>query len=67
MSWTQKHIDFGVIKLNGKRNVRVYKTSIEYTNLTIDQDVREARWGGDSVVVYLENGKVRKIWINLRL
>jgi len=58
MSWSNAK-EFGVIKCEGKR-VNLYNSKDNYNTIVINEEVQDARWAGDSVVVYLTNGKVRK-------
>ena len=58
MSWS-KCKDFGVIKVDGK-NVKLYETASQHDTIHVNDSVSEARWVGDTVVVYLSNGKVRR-------
>ena len=40
--------------------VKLYSSQTSYIIINVGQPVNEARWSGDSLVVYLDNGKVRR-------
>lgn len=58
MAWDKQYVDFAVVRLDGSRKVRVYKTLSQYVTINVSDDVTDARWGGDNVVVYLKKGKI---------
>lgn len=58
MSWSNAR-NFGVIKCEGKR-VNLYNSKDNYNTIVVNEEVQDARWSGDAVVVYLNNGKVRR-------
>lgn len=58
MAWNNAK-DFGVIKIDGKR-VHLYHSRDNYNTIVLNDEVKEARWAGDAVVVYLKNGKARR-------
>ncbi len=51
--------DFGILKPDGK-SLRLYSTNTSYSVINVGHEIREARWIGDELVVYLTDGKVRK-------
>lgn len=57
MSWL-KNKEFGVIKVNGK-SLEVYNTRTTYNSIHVGYDIKEARWNGDQILVYLADGRVR--------
>lgn len=50
---------FGVVKID-KTNVKVYESQTRYSTISVCKEVTDARWVGDSVVVYLKDGGVRR-------
>ena len=58
MSWSNAK-NFGVIKCEGKQ-IKLYSSRDNYNILAIHEEVRDARWAGDALVVYLASGKVRR-------
>jgi len=54
-----KFKNFGVIKIDGS-TVKVFETQTVYSNINVGQAVIDARWAGDSIVIYLKDGKVRR-------
>jgi len=58
-AWDKARI-FGVVKCD-KNVVKLYYSLINYETITLANDVcvRNAMWGGEGVVIYLTNGKVR--------
>ena len=58
MSWKKEHQDFGIIHING-RDVVVYKGSNTYDIITVEQNIRKAKWSRGQVVVVLEDGRKR--------
>lgn len=58
MSWS-KCMDYGVIKVDGKK-VYLFETQSQKETILVGEDVSDARWSGNAVVVYLSNGKVRR-------
>jgi hypothetical protein len=51
--------DFGILKPDGK-SLRLYSTNTSYSVINVGLEIKEARWVGEDLVVYLANGKVRK-------
>jgi len=60
MSWSKEQIDYGVLKLDGKNKVRVYKNTSQYETIQCSDEIKDYRWGGDGVVITFTNGKVRR-------
>ncbi|MFA6150540.1 MAG: hypothetical protein WC716_04400 [Chitinophagaceae bacterium] len=58
MSWSTAKA-FGVIKCDGNR-VHLHNSRDNYNTIVVNENVQDARWAGDAVVVYLNNGKVRR-------
>jgi len=58
MLW-EKAKNYGVIKVDGK-NVHVYESNIQKSTIQLNDEVKDARWAGDAIVVYFTNGKVRR-------
>ena len=59
MSFDQRFISYGVIKIEG-RNVKLYKDSSTYITVNINEEVSNAVWAGCFLNVSLKNGKVRR-------
>lgn len=59
MSWLKEHIGFGVVKID-KLTVRVYTTQNNYSTINIGQELKDVRWSGGVLLVYLKDGKVRR-------
>ncbi|MFZ4705380.1 MAG: hypothetical protein ACOYMF_05170 [Bacteroidales bacterium] len=59
MSFDQRFINYGVIKIEGK-NVKLYKDSTTYSTININEEVSNAVWAGSFLNVSLKNGKVRR-------
>lgn len=58
MSWSTAK-DFGVIKCDGKR-VHLYNSRDNYNTIVLNDNICDARWAGEAVVVTLSNGNVRR-------
>lgn len=59
MNWRKEHTNFGVLKIDG-RNVKVYKNTFSYDTINVYEDIQDAKWSGDVIVVTLKNGKTRR-------
>ncbi len=57
--FNSKQKDYGVIKIEGN-TVKVFETQSIYANINVGQEVLDARWAGNAIVVYLKDGKVRR-------
>lgn len=57
--FNSKQKDYGVIKIEGN-TVKVFETQSQYANISVGQEVVDARWAGSAIVVYLKDGKVRR-------
>ena len=51
--------DYGVVKFE-RTSVKLFESQSRYSNINVGEEIQDARWAGNSVVVYLRNGKVRK-------
>lgn len=66
MSFPSEFVNYGVVKLNRFSNynsVSVYKGQNDYMNLggfSGSASAVDARWSGDTIIVYMRNGEVRK-------
>lgn len=60
MSW-DKAKAFGIIKCK-KNIVNLYHTKDNYVTVTLPNDklAKNAIWSGDALVIYLENGDIRR-------
>lgn len=58
MSW-QKSSDFGIAKVEGKK-VKLYYSKDNYNTITLNEEVTDARWSGDAVLIYLKGGDIRR-------
>lgn len=56
--WNQAS-NYGVIKVDGKK-LKVYRSSQEFQIINVNEDINNAHWAGDAIVVSLSNGKVRR-------
>ncbi len=66
MAWDKKFVDFGVVKIDGKNKVKVYKDNLNYTTISVGSDtITDARWTGDNLSIWLSNGKVKRYKDNL--
>jgi hypothetical protein len=59
MGWTKEQMTFGVLKID-KQNVRIYSNPTSYSVISIGQDIKDVRWIGDILQIYLISGKVRR-------
>lgn len=57
--FNSKQKDYGVIKIEGN-TVKVFETQSIYANINVGQEVLDARWAGNAIVVCLKDGKVRR-------
>ena len=55
----EKERNFGIIKID-KKIIKLYTTQTSYSSINIGTDIKDARWGGSELVVYLTDGKIRK-------
>lgn len=60
MSFTREQQNYGVLKLDGPRKVRVYKTQSQYDIINLSEDATDARWANDAINVYMRTGKIRR-------
>ncbi len=51
--------DFGVLKID-RNIVKVFETTTQYSNLNVGQEIVDARWAGNCILVNLKDGKVRR-------
>jgi len=58
MSWETAN-KYGVLKVEGK-SVKMYSSQTTNNVIPVGSTVKDARWSGSDLVVYLEDGKVRK-------
>ena len=59
MSFSNEQRNFGVLKIDG-RNVKIYSTQTSYSTINVGYDISDVRWSGDSILVTLKDGKVRR-------
>lgn len=59
MAFDSKYSSFGVLKVDG-RNVRVYNSNSSYVTISVGNDIKDARWNGSEILVYLMDGKIRR-------
>lgn len=57
--FSSKLKNFGVLKVD-KNIVKMFESQSQYSSLNVGQEVVDARWAGDCVIVYLKGGKVRR-------
>jgi len=55
----EKESKFGVIKIDGKA-VKLYSSPSSYTTINTGNPVKDARWAGNELIIYLNDNKVRK-------
>ena len=58
MSW-EKANKFGILKVEGK-SVKMYSSQTSANVINIGYDIKDVRWSGNDLLVYLMDGKVRK-------
>jgi hypothetical protein len=56
--WT-KLKDYGVVMVD-KGHVKVFESLTQYDNLNISDSVKDARWSGNTIIIYLKDGSIRK-------
>jgi hypothetical protein len=49
---------FGVLKIEGKQ-VKMYSSQNSFGSINVGEEISDARWNGDKLMVSLKNGKVR--------
>lgn len=54
-----KERKFGVIKIEGFF-IKLYTSQTSYSVINIGSEIRDARWNGNELFIYLTCGKVRK-------
>lgn len=60
MSFSLDQKNYGVLKLDGAKKVRVYKTQSQFDIINLSEDATDARWAADAINVYMKSGKVRR-------
>jgi hypothetical protein len=55
----EKEVKYGVIKIESK-TIKLYTTQSSYSSINVGDVVKDARWAGSELIVYLQNGKIRK-------
>jgi len=55
----EKERNYGVIKIE-KKVLKLYTTQSSYSSINIGLEIKDARWLGSELVVYLCDGKIRK-------
>ena len=59
--FTKQSKDFGVLAVdNSGKAVKVFEGSNQFRYINVGAPVKEARWNGDTIIVQLESGKIRK-------
>jgi hypothetical protein len=51
--------NFGVLKVE-KNIVKLFESKAQYSTLSVGQPIEDVRWAGDSIVIRLMDGKVRR-------
>jgi hypothetical protein len=57
--FSSKLKNFGVLKID-RNIVKMFESQSQYSNLNVGQEVIDARWTGNCVVVQLKDGKSRR-------
>jgi hypothetical protein len=61
MSWDKRYVEFGLVKIYSSNRVQVFRDRDNYHFLTVgNETITDARWTGDTLTIYLKNGKVRR-------
>lgn len=55
----EKESRFGVFKIDGK-SVKIYSTNSSYTTIQTGITIKDVRWSGIELIVFLCDGKIRK-------
>lgn len=55
----EKASKYGVIKVENMK-VKLYYSQSSYSLINVGYDIKDARWIGNEVVIYLSNGKIKK-------
>lgn len=55
----EKERAFGIIKIESK-SVKLFTSNTSYNSISVGVNIKEARWIGTELGVFLENGKIRK-------
>lgn len=58
MSWETAN-KYGVLKVEGK-SVKMYTSQNAANIIPVGSEVKDARWSGSDLLVFLEDGKVRR-------
>jgi len=59
MGFGTKEIEFGVLKIDGKR-VLIYRSPNDYFTIDVGEGIKNVNWSGSEINVTLDSGKVRK-------
>jgi len=61
MSWDNSYVNFGLVTIEGQNRLKIYRNRDNYIYLTVgNESVKDVRWTGNTLTVYLNNGKVRR-------
>jgi hypothetical protein len=65
MGWNINNKEFDALSIRGKV-INIYSNEGNYIPICVNEDIKEARWKGDGIVVHLKNGEIRK-YLNTQL
>ena len=57
--FSSNEINFGVVSIDNK-NIKVYQSNTQHSIIHVGYLIKEARWVNNNIIVYLENGNIRK-------
>ena len=54
----ERERNYGIIKIE-KSVIKLYTSQTSYSSISIGHEIKDVRWVGTQLVVYLLNGKIR--------
>lgn len=60
MAWDKKYITFGVVKIYQETSVQVFNAPGQYIFVDVHKPIKMAQWQGNSLIVTLSDGEVRR-------
>jgi hypothetical protein len=55
----EKESKYGIIKIEGK-TIKLYVSQTSCSVMNIGSEIKDARWSGNVLLVYLADGKIRR-------